>query len=362
MQDTTNCPTVTLGEAVQLALIHFEAGQTPMWLGPPGIGKTAAAAQLAKLCAEKWQKTFGFFPLEMGLSVSEEIGGVPTRDAKTSSLIRLPLGPIAAASDSAGLLALDEFTRCNAEKQGAAMTGVNERRFGDAMLHPDTRIIIMGNGLDSGGTHQILDAMTNRIAIYNVAADLVETCNHYRNMTETGTLKELLVDFAITAEQRPGLIALSPPAGSQDSARLWSSPRACEKGLRSLAKAIDGGLDDKLLYKIFCAHVGTESATMYFTVRRLRDKLPTVSEIKQNPRQAKLPVDSEANVAALGLIAMVLETDPDAGWIYTGRLQMPEIKAAIGRAGLKKTPTDPEAKKVWQSITGNAIARMNQAR
>jgi len=362
MQDTTNYPTVTLGEAVQLALIHFEAGQTPLWLGPPGIGKTAAAAQLAKLVAEKWQKDFGFFPLEMGLSVSEEIGGVPTRDAKTSSLIRLPLGPIAEACDRAGLLTLDEFTRCNSEKQGAAMTGVNERRFGDAQLHPDTRILIMGNGLDSGGTHQILDAMTNRVAIYNVVADLAETCNHLRNLPETGTLKELLADFTITAEQRPGMIALAPPAGAQDSARLWASPRQCEKGLRSLAKAIDAGLDDKMLHKAFCAHVGTESAAMYFTVRRLRDKLPTVSEIKANPSTAKLPSDAESNVAALGLIAMVLETDPDAGWIYTGRLPMPEIKAAIGRAGLKKTPTSPEARKVWQTITGLGLARMANAR
>jgi len=56
-----------------------------------------------------------------------------------------------------------------------------------------------------------------------------------------------------------------------------------------------------------------------------------------------------------------METDPDAGWIYTGRLQMPEIKAAVGRAGLKKTPTKPEARKVWQTITGASLARMAQA-
>ncbi len=369
-----NYPIVSLMEAKECVIDGANCGEPTLMLGQPGIGKTEMVAQVARDLNKL------FVPVEAGLVPDEEIGGLFWRNPQTGKIERVPITVIRQACEQACVLFLDEITRCTLQRQGCLMTITNERRVGDFVLHPETIVVLAGNGGDSAGTHGVVDALLNRCNVVEVVAKRSEVAAYLRTLGQPGSpevkdakgnvtapavssvLRELGIDYAATAERRPDLIAESMPKGAADSGILWPSPRAIVKGLKRLAGRIDAGRDitTSVGFAALAGNMGNEAAAAYLAVRKLRDKLPTVEEIIKNPEHAKIPPDTESGIAALGLIANAAEKSSNSAWLYSARLGDPETQAAITRSMLSKVPTDPKALAAFTTLTGRAARALKR--
>lgn len=358
--DVTQFPQLdSLADMRQIITNGARVGRPSLFLSPPGVGKTATAIAVAR--------ELGLAPvfLELGLTVQEEIGGIPVRDPQTGAVLRFPLGPIRHACEHPSLLILDEVTRADASRQGAAMTGVNERRWGDWSLHPKTVVVLLGNEPDSGGTHTILDALLNRCGVYRVKANRAEIRDYlYELGAEGSNLRLWASDYAAISESRGELIAEVPPNGFSESGALWPSPRAIEHGISRLASLADAKLDptSPLALKELSGVIGMTAASAYITFRRLRDKIATPKEIAENPLTATLPSDIESAVASVSVAREAMGIDVNAAWLYINRYTGDHRDAQNAAVRVlsrgSKQPNKAEALQVYTALLGRAGASM----
>jgi len=375
--DTTNYPVVniaTLEEIITDAALMSQMGGKPrptLVLSPPGSGKTETCARMAIRLG------LTFVPFELGLTVPEEVGGVPVKDPATGTIVRFPLGPIKVACERPSLLLIDEVTRADATRQGAAMTGVNERRWGDWFLHPGTVVVLAGNEPDSGGVFSLLDALLNRCCVLRLRTEREEIRTYLRGgMTaplalvppldsgaaqrfaeERSRLTGLWADYS---EGRTEMISEEPPKGFSETGALWPSGRAVVHACERLAARHARGastMDDVALTHVM-GTVGREIGVLWHRLNELAGKLPSVKEINANPEGARTPPDIESAIACLGLLPQL---QADACWIYLARFdaKFDEIKAAAAKRCQSKLPGPkalPQFNKLMARIH-NAIKR-----
>jgi hypothetical protein len=359
--DTTNYPVVNIKTLTELILdcaVMANFGYNPrptLVLSPPGSGKTETAERMAKALGRR------FVPFELGLTVPEEVGGVPVRDPATGAVVRFPLGPIRIACEQPSLLLIDEVTRADATRQGAAMTGVNERRWGDHQLHPGTVIMLAGNEPDSGGVFSILDALLNRCCVVRLRTERDEVRNYLRGgvnpngdplaplppnaaqifASEKVRLQTLWADYS---EGRTEMISEEPPKGFSETGALWPSGRAVVHACTRLAARAARGMaiNDEAGIAHVGGTVGREVGVLWDRLNDLAGKLPSIAEINQSPDTAKIPPDVEASIASLGMLPQL---SPNALWVYLARYPdaFAEIKAAAAKRCQRIMPTNAAA-------------------
>lgn len=369
--DMSNYPVVNIAQLEELVI---DAALMPrprptLVLSPPGSGKTETAARLAARLG------LAFVPFELGLTVPEEVGGIPARDPQTGALVRFPLGPIRHACEHPSLLLIDEVTRADATRQGAAMTGINERRWGDNFLHPRTVVMLAGNEPDSGGVFSLLDALLNRCCVVKLRTERSEIQNYLRGNVAGGANAriEIPADYlqryeamrvqlatlwADYSEGRAEMIAESPPAGFAESGALWPSGRAVVHATERIASRIARGQASNDLVALAHASgtVGREIGMMWQRLNDMAQKLPSVAEINANPKTAQVPPDVESAIASLGMLPQIA---PGALWQYLNRYpdSMLEIKAAAYRRNMNRTPplTDTESTKIYTAFSSKLL-------
>ncbi len=382
--DTTNPNyfNLNIAQAKELAVAVWRARRAsgakvaPLFIGAPGTGKT----ELGKILARATARTF--IPLEMQGAADEDINGIPTRDPATGQVVRLPIGPIRAAQAGPAVFMLDEIDRSGAQKQGALLAGLRERRFGDAFLHPETDLLLAANGASSGGTHSLISAFLNRCLPVNFVQSAKEVQDYlaggWRKAEQPDpisldvpgwdaarintALAELMLDYAATAEKAAGLIQTEAPAGSEENGAPWASGRAVVEGLKVLNVGLASGLTGDTLVACLAGCIGKEGAGAYFSVRKVRDRLPSPDDIANTPVQALVPHtdDVEANVGVLGLTAIAASRNPNNAWLYAGRLTNKECGVALCRGLLKFPATSTEALKVKMTMLGR-VGMANEA-
>lgn len=379
--DVNQYPTVDAAALKTLVRLAIETKIPLLVLGPPGTGKTLIAQAVGReVYAELFPEFYGapnapgscaYYP--PALAPPEESGGIPTREG--DRILRKLVGPLFEACTRPMLLLLDEITRCDARQQGGLMVGVNERRWGDYMLHPGTAIILLGNEPDSGGVFNLLDAFLNRCMVVRYQPKNSEFLAWApENLGADGSLlRDLVRDYCATAGVRTELVQSIPPVGFAESGALWASWRAIEKGLTALAALLTSNPDasEMLMLTVLGGCVGKTAAAGYIAARRLREKLPTVEEIKANPKRAKLPEGFEAAVSALGLLDKLAATDPESAWVYAARFTPANGLGDVGGALARQLRTRPpvtkshplhaEAFAAFMTAQGNAALLASRA-
>ncbi len=349
-------------EDTKRVLEYSVAADQPINLiGPPGIGKSAIVADVAKKLGLVFQ------PLILSLCDPTDIGGFPV--SFQGQVDRCPLGPIKRACDEACLLFLDELTCASPAVQGAALRLVYERWAGDQRLHTGTRVIAAANPPEqaSGGWELSLPLL-GRMTQIQMRPLHAEVQEYFFNLGAHGSsIRNMAVDFAATIEMAPELLAIDPPAGASTSGKAWGAPRSWERAVRVCAAALDRGEQDSSAVFGAClsGNVGDDAAAAYMTIRKIRHSLPSIKEVTKDPMGAKLPKDDvNAAIAVLGILAQVCQVDPCPAWVYADRLQHEARTAAtslLGRYGFQKFTASPHYKeavaaqiRLLRSI-GNAI-------
>lgn len=351
--------TLSLAAAVKIVTYALQSDTPIHLIGAPGIGKTAILGQIAK--------TLGvpLYTLILSQCMPEDMGGVPDRQG--GEIVRLPIGPIARACKVPGILFMDEFSQTNAPNQGASLRLINERDAGDVKLHPDTRIVLASNPPDQAASGQdITPPALNRMTHVYVRPEARECQAYFMTLGAQGSaLQALAVDFAATTDVAPELFVMEPPKGTAASGNPWASPRAWERALRLCAAILAGGESDEsdLFVEALIGNVGESSAGGFLGIRKVRKHLPSVAEIRANPKGAKVPHDAATCCASLGILAQVALEDACAAWVYADRLPQDEFKAAAGRTLLQRriekgSPHQSIAERARAKILGMVGANM----
>lgn len=362
---------LTLGQATAFIRAAWESDPRtpPLVLGPPGIGKTEAVKDLCVgVRGQNGQLLPGqvdrvLCPLEIGHCADEDVAGIPVRDATTGAVLRLPIGPLRVASERPAVFFGDEVSRAGPQKQGTLLTVANEGRAGDFVLHADTRCVFAANGIESAGSHQIIDTLINRCPTIEVRGDPEEVREYMRNRVGApgSPLNMLAIDYAATSTRAGHLIQCEPPAGAAESGAPWASPRAIVKALKLFCAGLEAGLTGDVLFATLASLVGKEVAGAWLAIRKVRDRVPSADEIEKNPLQAKVPdaADVDAHVGLLGVVAMVGAGKPtaaDSAWLYTSRIQSNDFRAATTRQILKYAPTTKDGLAARAKLMG-AVGR-----
>lgn len=323
---TTRTP-LSVSMAIAVLTACARARVSALLEGPPGVGKTSIVRQVG-----------GALGLPVHTLIGSncdpvDIAGLPWVDQ--GRLLRALYPEIEACVAAPGLLFLDELTTVPPSVQAPLMRVLLERNCGGVPLHPDTIVVAACNAPEHAPSAVELSAATvNRLGRYPFLPTLGEIQGWFAGRPAEEPWSVEARDFSATLEAAPDLIQCDPPQAAVDAGASWGSPRAWELGLRALAQ---WGKDDDVGLAILEGFVGPEKALAYLAIRRMRQHLPSISTIQGNPAGAPVPSDRTHQIAALGLLARVADSDAWAAWIYAARLE-PEVGAACGRVLLNRQP------------------------
>ncbi|MGW5654280.1 AAA family ATPase [Streptomyces humi] len=307
-------------EALTLAV----AADLPVLLwGEPGIGKTAAIAQLA---------TALDLPLTTVIaSVHEpsDFAGLPVV-GDDPAVQGVPMAPpdwaVRLVRAGRGLLFLDELSTAPPAVQAALLRLVLERRVGALRLPPGVRIVAAANPRSSAADGwELSPPLANRFVHLQWAHDHEVVVRGLGGTWPRATLPRLdpdrlpaAVDFARRAVC--GLLATRPtlvhrlPSGETRRGGAWPSPRSWDMTLRLVAFAHAAGASRDVLSLLVRGTVGDgPGLELLASVDRL--ELPDPETLLADPATADLPERGDLRQAVLdGVVAAVRERPDRARW------------------------------------------------
>ena len=165
--DPVSASGYSYGQLFPVVRATLEAGISVLLLGPPGVGKSSLAVELARAMKLR------LIDIRLAQKDPAELGGVyfPNRDTQTLELF--PPGWVKVACSEPCLVFLDEFNAAVTKlHQAAAYQIVLERRIGDFEFHPGTVVLAAGNREeDNAVVTPLSSALCNRFAHYEMRPD-----------------------------------------------------------------------------------------------------------------------------------------------------------------------------------------------
>lgn len=331
----TNLTSLNIASAIRQLIAAIAANITIMFEGDPGVGKTSVTSQVFKTLNADGRFTHMVTLIGSTLDPTD-VGGFPVVGAD-GSFKRVPIHQIKIASEHPTLVVLDEFS-CAPKGVEATMLRLllpdhdGIRWAGDTPLHPDSYVLALSNPPEQApGGFERSAPTTNRMGIFWFAPDYDEVRSYFNTVLGEGDSEDptsfaaLARDFAATLAAKPDLLQIACPDSALEGAP-WASPRGCEAGLRHMAALGPDATHEEQLAAL-SGSMGAHSAQAYLAIRKLREHLPTVDQIKTDPAGALVPDKPDHQIGALGLLQEVANRDVWAAWVYAARLR-PEIAQA----------------------------------
>lgn len=317
---------VNFAEALRLARLALKANEVTMLIGDPGVGKSALASLLSK-----------HVEIELGTMIgstldSTDVGGIIFVNPKTVEVDRLPLKVIRDACERPMILFIDEVACMPFAVQAAILRLVFERVAGDRILHPGTRIFMATNPEEQAPAGVPISApLIGRVIFAQLIPDDEEVLAHFTALAadcDDENLASEFMAFVDTCRVAPNLLQVKIPDECVGGNVPWGSPRAWERAIR--LRAIAG--PDAMTITAAC--VGRTQALAYEGIMEIRSSLPTVDQIVENPKEAKIPDDPKHHIGAASIVPAVHAKNPWAAWIYADRLS-PEMRTTCANLLIK---------------------------
>ena len=273
-----NTISVTLDDALAVAHAEILAGNIPLLISSPGVGKTTLASQLAQMLDADLR------PLRLNSQPPEEAVGLQFIDQTSQRTVHYPPRWVPKADGSEGpvLVFLDEYTQAPDEFRKGIMSALLERYIGDATLPDNCYFLAAGNSIDDGSNvHELDTATADRFTILRIEPDVVSWCDNY------APTRNIELALAAFLRQRPDMFENSEETRRNDRA-IASSPRSWEALDRFLKKARELGLTKQQIIAGTYGRVGEEvGAALHSVIDQVID-MPTITDLmKMDDKELK---------------------------------------------------------------------------
>jgi hypothetical protein len=299
---STNGYRIKADKIADYASVFYNSGRTPLFIGPPGIAKTAFVRVAAKELAA--QRGIEFLPVrELHLaSMSEvDVRGYLIPDGDKAVFTKPEFWATVEAHPEGGILFLDEFVQATHEVQKAIAPLILEGRIGEYVLPPTWRVFLAGNGLaDGAGANTLLSHIINRVVIVEVEAPDADVWMVWA--AGEGNMPSELIAFAMS---QPAVV-FEPDVSQLGPDEPFCTPRSLH-AVGDLANAFPGGVEgmvsDPVGMAFMSGAIGTAAASALAVFIRMAISLPSYDDIVNKPLQTIVPDRVDQQYAMVIMIA-----------------------------------------------------------
>lgn len=280
--------------------VYFLSKRVPLFVGPPGIAKTAFVREGARAIGPD------VVVRELHLASMSEVDVrgylIPQGDyakfTKPEFWAEVERSP-------RGILFLDEFVQAPHEVQKAVAPLILEGRIGEYHLPPGWSVMLAGNGLDDGaGANTLLSHVVNRVQIIPVTAPSVDS------WVSWGAAAGLPFELLAFAQALPHLMFNG--AVPDEPNTPFCTPRSVHS-LGDAANVFPGGLrgmvDSTLGMAMINGTIGTGPASELITLIRTTINLPSFEDVVRNPAGTRVPDATKPSEAYAMTMLVSLRAD-----------------------------------------------------
>lgn len=298
--------TVTAGELPALIVTAAKAGRSLMIHGSPGLGKSAATHEGARVLAKGKdvvllgqskhpENEYGLF--DVRLSQCDPVDfGLPYADKERGIQRRLVPDwfPAEDRDDipEHGMLLLEEVVSATQAVQAAAYQLTLDRRSGDKAMKPGWCVVLTGNLMTDGGVvHKMPTPLANRLIHVYVRSDN----DGWTEWAIKHQIEDVLVGFL---RFRPELLnTFNKHVESKSKDHAFATERSWE-AVNDLIVA-----DPNVHPAMLAGSVGNGPATEFAAFRRVWASMPSIDGILMDPEGAPVPEKADVRYAVCTALA-----------------------------------------------------------
>lgn len=327
----------------------FNARRVPMFVGRPGIAKTAMVREGAKRLESILKKPVAVRELHLASMSEVDVRGylIPTGDR---AVFTQPEFWASVEQNECGILFLDEFAQATHEVQKAVAPLLLEGRIGEYTLPEGWMVVCAGNGIeDNAGANSLLSHVLNRIVYVPVEAPDVDEWVSWA--VNAGMPPELIA----MAKLRPDVVFESEIPSAPDTP--YCTPRSIH-ALGDVANAYPGGLTELMNNPVGLAlsagTVGDGATAEISALVRTTLRLPSFDAVMADPENAVVPTDLAEAYAMVMLVAVRAKGDTHRESAATYLTRFPVNTALTGIVALiRRDQSFLHSKKFAQWVAAN---------
>lgn len=335
---------------LKTAIVSLYGMRRPGFIwGPPGIGKSEIVAQAAqgigaalakdKKSGLKHAEDFQLIDFRMALRDPTDIKGFPMPDTATGTMKFLRDAEL--PRDGHGILFMDELVSATPATQAAGMqltlkNAKGQHAIGDYVLPEGFSIMAAGNReTDRGVVHRMPTPLANRFVHLEAECDP----NAWIGWALENNISAELIAFIRFKEEL--LFKFDPKLDS----KAFPTPRSWV----TTEDIVNDGIPEDVKYHMIQGTVGQGPGSEYWAFRKMVNELPSLEEIRLDPKGTKLPDDKQMSARYAITTLMGAHTNDatfEAFLTYSSRMQ-PEFQCVFIKDALTRDPKT-RTSKVYQ--------------
>lgn len=260
--------------------------------GPPGIGKTALFEQMAKEIDADYEV---FLTATMDPT---DVCGVPMAKGDMTAFLppeRLMKLTTKFPSDKITIAAFEDLPACPEQVFAALFRLFHEREVGGYPIRDNVLMCATGNRSgDRAGAQELPTALANRFVHFEQKVDYEE----WVNWAMLSGIDPMVVAFINRNGGTQYLHNFDPDQGDPS----FASPRTVAKA-STLYKVFQG--QDRELLASLSGCCGDNWANAFLNWAKIKDKMIPIDEILKHPKTAKLPAETEIDLAFVTIAQVV---------------------------------------------------------
>ena len=338
MSSSSTDYTLNPAQLAQVLEAMILAREPVMVWGPPGVGKSQVAMQVAK------KLKYQYIDVRALLLDPVDLRGIPWRDGSGRTRWAPPAFLPPQRNGGKYLINLEEVTAAPPMVQAALYQLVLDRACGEYRLPENASVIACGNRIsDRSVAHRMPKALSSRFAAH------IEVAVEVPTWSDWATRQDLAAEVIFFVQCRPELLHDFRPESAENA---FPCPRTWEK-CSTIIKNMGEKLDSDVLRSVLVGCVGEGAAIEFCAFMDTWHQLPHPQSIVDNPQEAEIPENISALIATCGsLYRLASEKTFEGIVIYAQRLR-PEIGQFLVGAAIKKDPSLQHTKAYVKHVVSN---------